>query len=103
MIEKEHVKSHLKNLIGEWAKACRAEGMRFGVTFHHEYTWWWQTVFGSDKDGAQAKATQRVIVDFHKTTLASRSKVDTFSIVKFRKKTNGTVTTKGFGLLNPLC
>ena len=38
-----------RDLIGEWAKACRADGMRFGVTFHHEYTWWWwQTAFGSD-------------------------------------------------------
>ena len=41
-----------RDLIGEWAKACRADGMRFGVTFHHEYTWWWwQTAFGSDKEG----------------------------------------------------
>ena len=40
-----------RDLLGEWAKACRAEGMRFGVTFHHEYTWWWwQTAFGSDKE-----------------------------------------------------
>jgi len=30
-----------RDLLGEWAKACRADGMRFGVTFHHEYTWWW--------------------------------------------------------------
>lgn len=30
-----------RDLIGEWAKACKASGMRFGVTFHHEYTWWW--------------------------------------------------------------
>ena len=44
-----------RDLLGEWAKACRAEGMRFGVTFHHEYTWWWwQTAFGSDKTGPQA-------------------------------------------------
>jgi alpha-L-fucosidase len=41
-----------RDLIGEWAKACRTDGMRFGVTFHHEYTWWWwQTAFGSDKEG----------------------------------------------------
>ena len=41
-----------RDLIGEWAKACRADGMRFGVTFHHEYTWWWwQTAFGSDNEG----------------------------------------------------
>ena len=43
-----------RDLIGEWAKACRADGMRFGITFHHEYTWWWwQTAFGSDADGAK--------------------------------------------------
>ena len=41
-----------RDLLGEWAKACRANGMHYGVTFHHEYTWWWwQTAFGSDKDG----------------------------------------------------
>ncbi len=27
-----------RDLIGEWAKACRAENMRFGITFQHEYT-----------------------------------------------------------------
>src|ERR1019366_5619064 len=44
-----------RDLLGEWAKACRADGMRFGVTFHHEYTWWWwQTAFGSDQEGAKA-------------------------------------------------
>jgi alpha-L-fucosidase len=192
-----------RDLIGEWAKACRAEGMRFGVTFHDEYTWWWwQAAFGSDKTGPQAgvpydgnltladgkgkwwdgldprrlygidlreykgvteaayspwspppagifvnhldyakwyatqwalrmmdvidqynpdfiytdgtdqqpfsgsgtgtgikaDAMQTVIADFYNTTLARRGKVDTFSIVKFRKKTNGTVTTEEFGL-----
>ena len=44
-----------RDLLGEWAKACRANNMRFGVTFHHEYTWWWwQTAFGSDKEGDKA-------------------------------------------------
>jgi alpha-L-fucosidase len=29
--------------------------MRFGVTFHHEYTWWWwQQAFGSDTTGPKA-------------------------------------------------
>ena len=37
-----------RDLIGEWAKACRADGMRFNVTFHHENSWLWQTAFGSD-------------------------------------------------------
>jgi alpha-L-fucosidase len=192
-----------RDLIGEWAKACRADGMRFGVTFHHEYTWWWwQTAFGSDKKGPKAgipydgnltladgkgkwwegldprqlygidlreyqgvtkaayspwspppaglfgnhmeydkwyatqwalrmmdvvdqydpdfiytdgtgqqpfsgrdtgtgikaDAMQRVIADFYNRALERRGKVDTFSIVKFREKTNGTVTTEEFGL-----
>ncbi len=43
-----------RDLLDEWAKACRADGMRFGVTFHHEYTWWWwQTAFGSDNEGSK--------------------------------------------------
>ena len=192
-----------RDLIGEWAKACRAEGMRFGVTFHHEYTWWWwQTAFGSDKEGGKkgvpydgnlkladgkgkwwegldprllygidlreykgvagksqsdwnpapagiftnhldyakwyatqwalrmidvvehydpdfiytdgtsqqpfsgngtgtgirADAMQRVVADFYNRTLQRRGKVNTFSIVKFRRKTNGTVTTEEFGI-----
>jgi len=48
--------------------------------------------------GIKADAMQTVIADFYNTTLARRGKVDTFSIVKFRKKTNGTVTTEEFGL-----
>jgi alpha-L-fucosidase len=192
-----------RDLIGEWAKACRADGMRFGVTFHHEYTWWWwQTAFGSDAEGAKAgvpydgnltladgkgkwwedldprrlygvdlreykgvtetaysrwspppagiftnhldyaqwyatqwalrmmdvvdqydpdfiytdgtdqqpfsgsgtgtgikaDAMQRVIADFYNRALERRGRVDTFSIVKFRKKTNGTVTTEEGGI-----
>lgn len=192
-----------RDLLGEWAKACRADGMHFGVTFHHEYTWWWwQTAFGSDAEGAKAgvpydgnltladgkgkwwegldpqllytvnlreyqsvtkaayspwsppdagiftnhlpyaewyatqwalrmmdvvenydpdfiytdgtgqqpfegshtgtglkaDAMQRVIADFYNRALTRRGKVDTFSVVKFRKKTNGTVTTEEFGL-----
>lgn len=41
-----------RDLLREWAKACRKNKMRYGVTFHHEYTWWWwQTAFGSDTRG----------------------------------------------------
>lgn len=192
-----------RDIIGEWAKAARAAGIRFGVTFHHEYTWWWwQTAFGSDTSGAKkgvpydghltladgkgkwwegldprllygidlreyngvesaakspwspppagifsrhlaydkwyasnwalrmmdvvqhydpdfiytdgtvqgpftgdgtgtgykANAMQTVIADFYNRTLARRGKVNTFSIVKFRSKTNGTVTTEEFGI-----
>jgi len=29
--------------------------MHYGVSFHHEYTWWWyQSAFGSDKSGPKA-------------------------------------------------
>jgi alpha-L-fucosidase len=192
-----------RDLIGEWAKACRAGGIHFGVTFHHEYTWWWwQTAFGSDTSGdkkgvpydgnltladgkgkwwegydprllygidlreykgvakasetdwsaapagifinhldyarwyatrwalrmmdvvehydpdfiytdgtvqqpfsgngtgtgLKADAMQRVIADYYNRTLKRRGQVNTFSIVKFRKKTNGTVTTEEFGV-----
>ncbi len=196
-----------RDLIGEWAKACRVDGMRFGVTFHHEYSWWWwQTAFGSDKTGdkagvsydgnltladgkgkwwdgldprrlygidlreysgvtkaayspwspppagiftnhmaydkwyatqwalrmmdvvdqynpdfiytdgtdqqpfsgsgtgtgLKADAMQTVIADFYNRALERRGKVDTFSIVKFRKKTNGTVNTEEFGIPNDI-
>lgn len=192
-----------RDLLGEWARACRANGLRFGVTFHHEYTWWWwQTAFGSDASGSKqgvpydghltladgkgkwwegldprllytvdlreyqgmtasanhawqppgpgifvkhlpyarwyvtqwalrmmdvvdqydpdfiytdgidqqpfngrgtgvgikADAMQRVIADFYNRALQRRGKVDTFSIVKFRHKTNGTVTTEEHGV-----
>ena len=196
-----------RDLIGEWTKACRAAGMRFGVTFHHEYTWWWwQTVFGSDQTGAKAgvpydgqltladgkgkwwegldprllypadlreyqsvtkaayspwsppnagiftnhlpyakwyatqwalrmmdvveqydpdfiytdgtgqqpfegshtgtglkaDAMQRVIADFYNRALTRRGQVDTFSIVKFRRRTNGTVNTEEHGIPNQI-
>ncbi len=192
-----------RDFIGEWAKACRANGMRFGVTFHHEYTWWWwQTAFGSDKEGdkkdipydgsltladgkgkwwegydprmlygidlreykgvtkaaasgwspppagiftnhldyakwyttqwalrmmdvaehydpdfiytdgtvqgpftgngtgtgVKANAMPLVMADYYNRTLKNRGEVNTFSIVKFRHKTNGTVNTEEFGI-----
>lgn len=44
-----------RDLMAEWAKACRATGMRYGLTFHHEYSWWWYcTAFASDKTGPKA-------------------------------------------------
>lgn len=196
-----------RDFIGEWAKACRANGMRFGVTFHHEYTWWWwQTAFGSDKDGdkkgipydghltladgkgkwwegydprmlygidlreykgvtkaaasgwspppagiftnhieyakwyttqwalrmmdvaekyepdfiytdgtvqgpftgngtgtgIKTNAMPLVMADFYNRTLKNRGEVNTFSIVKFRHKTNGTVNTEEFGIPAPI-
>ena len=192
-----------RDLLGEWAKACRANGMHFGVTFHHEYTWWWwQTAFGSDKEGSKAgvpydgnltladgkgkwwegydprllygidlreykgvtkaaesgwspppagiftnhleyakwyttewalrmmdvvenydpdfiytdgtvqgpftgdgtgtgikaDAMPRVMADYYNRTLKKRGEVNTFSIVKFRHNTNGTVNTEEFGV-----
>ena len=173
-----------RDLIGEWAKASRAIGMRFGVTFHHEYSWWWwQTAFGSDKKGdkkgipydgnltladgkgkwwegydprllygidlreykgveekahqdwsqwalrmmdvaehydpdfiytdgtvqgpftgngtgtgIKANAMPLVMADYYNRTLQRRGEVNTFSIVKFRHKTNGTVNTEEFGV-----
>jgi alpha-L-fucosidase len=192
-----------RDLLQEWAKACRANNIRYGVTFHHEYTWWWwQTAFGSDNEGSKkgvqydgkltladgkgkwwegfdprmlygidlreykgvaersrspwsppdpgifdrhldyakwyatqwalrmtdvvehydpdfiytdgtvqgpftgngtgtgykADAMQRVMADYYNRTLKKRGKVNTFSIVKFRDKTNGTVTTEEFAI-----
>ncbi len=192
-----------RDLLGEWAKAAKTAGIRYGFTFHHEYTWWWwQTAFGADKDGAEAgvpydghltladgkgkwwegidprllygidlreyrsvtkaadspwnppaaglfthhadyakwyatwwalrmmdvvdhydpdfiytdgtghqpfdgshtgtglkaDAMQRVIAHFYNRALERRGKVDTFSIVKFRPRTNGTVNTEEFGI-----
>jgi alpha-L-fucosidase len=48
--------------------------------------------------GIKADAMQRVIAHFYNQTLKRRGKVDTFSIVKFRPNTNGTVTTEEFGI-----
>ncbi len=192
-----------RDLLGEWAQAARKAGIRFGITFHHEYSWWWwQTAFQSDTEGPKAgrpydgnltladgkgkwwegldprllyginlrqyngvaraanspwspppagifqhhldfaewyakwwalrmmdavdkyqpdfiytdgtdqqpfsgfgtgtgyrcDAMQRVIADFYNKTLARRGQVDVFSIVKFRRKTNGTVNTQEGGI-----
>lgn len=192
-----------RDFLGEWEKASRAAGIRFGITFHHEYSWWWwQTAFQSDTKGDKAgvpydgnltledgkgkwwegldprylyginlreyesvaeaansrwsppkpgifsghlefakwyakwwalrmmdavdkyqpdfiytdgtdqqpfsgsgtgtgykcDAMQRVIADFYNRTLADRGEVDVFSIVKFRKTTNGTVNTCETGI-----
>lgn len=192
-----------RDFLGEWEKASRAAGIRFGITFHHEYSWWWwQTAFQSDTQGDKAgipydgnltledgkgkwwegldprylygvnlreyesvaeaantlwsppkpgifsghlefakwyakwwalrmmdavdkyqpdfiytdgtdqqpfsgsgtgtgykcDAMQRVIADFYNRTLTDRGEVDVFSIVKFRKTTNGTVNTCETGI-----
>jgi alpha-L-fucosidase len=44
-----------RDTMAEWRDACRSRGMGFGVTFHHEYSWWFfQTAFMSDTSGAKA-------------------------------------------------
>jgi alpha-L-fucosidase len=44
-----------KDMIGAWAKEARGRGMRFGITFHHEYTWWWWVhAFHTDTQGPKA-------------------------------------------------
>lgn len=52
--------------------------------------------FSGDNTGTGFKgdATQRVIADYYNRTLQRRGKVDTFSIIKFRPNTNGTVNTE---------
>ncbi len=47
--------------------------------------------------GFKADVMQQVIAYYYNQTLKRRGKVNTFSIVKFRQKTNGTVTTEEFG------
>ena len=48
--------------------------------------------------GLKADAMQTVIADYYNRTLKKRGSVNTFSIVKFREKTNGTVNTEEFGV-----
>ena len=49
-----------RDLLGEWTKAARAADIRFGVTFHHEYSWWWwQTAFGADRRRPQTRRPLR--------------------------------------------
>ncbi len=44
-----------RDLVGEWATAAKDHNLRFGITFHHDYSWWWyQTAFGSDTHGPLA-------------------------------------------------
>src|ERR1035437_937181 len=46
-----------RDILGEWKTAVRAySDMRFGVTFNHEYSWWWwQSCFRADTTNAQGK------------------------------------------------
>jgi len=41
-----------RDLIGGWARAARAAGLRFGVSNHSSHAWhWWQTAYGYDAEG----------------------------------------------------
>ncbi len=43
-----------KDIVGEFAKAARKRGLKFGVTSHDNRHWkWWRGAFGSDKTGAK--------------------------------------------------
>ncbi len=48
--------------------------------------------------GIKTNAMPLVMADYYNRTLQHRGKVNTFSIVKFRHKTNGTVNTEEFGV-----
>ncbi|GGF71148.1 alpha-L-fucosidase [Wenyingzhuangia marina] len=48
--------------------------------------------------GIKANAMPLVMADYYNRTLQRRGKVNTFSIVKFRDKTNGTVNIEEFGI-----
>ncbi|MEO7099561.1 MAG: alpha-L-fucosidase [Luteolibacter sp.] len=46
-----------RDILGEWRTAIRAHAdMRFGVAFHHEYSWWWwQSCYRSDTTNTRGK------------------------------------------------
>ena len=44
-----------KDMIGEWSKEARKNDMRFCITFHHEYSWWWWAdAYKADTKGPKA-------------------------------------------------
>jgi alpha-L-fucosidase len=41
-----------RDILGAWEKAARAQGIRFGIAFHGDYSlWWYQPAFLHDLDG----------------------------------------------------
>ena len=45
----------MRDIIGDWAKAARAHGLRFGVSNHSSHAWhWFQTAYGYDPEGPKA-------------------------------------------------
>jgi alpha-L-fucosidase len=56
-----------RDLIGIWARAARAQGLRFGVSNHSAHAWhWFQTAYGYDAEGPRAGARY----DAHRLTRA---------------------------------
>ena len=44
-----------KDMIGGWSSEARKLGMRFCITFHHEYSWWWWAdAYKADTKGPKA-------------------------------------------------
>lgn len=44
-----------RDIVGEWEKVARAEGLPFGVSNHLSHAWhWWQTAYGYDPEGPRA-------------------------------------------------
>lgn len=44
-----------RNILGEWATAARADGLRLGVSVHAAHTWtWFEPSQGADKEGPYA-------------------------------------------------
>ena len=42
----------MRDIVGEWGKATRDAGIRFGVSNHSAHAWhWWQTAYGYDAEG----------------------------------------------------
>jgi len=44
-----------RDIVGTWAKAARARGLKFGVSNHSAHSWhWFQVAYGYDPEGARA-------------------------------------------------
>jgi alpha-L-fucosidase len=44
-----------RDIVGEWARAARAFGLRFGVSVHAAHAWtWYETAQGHDLRGSRA-------------------------------------------------
>lgn len=44
-----------QDMLGGWSREARKLGMRFGITFHHEYSWWWWAdAYRADRSGPKA-------------------------------------------------